>query len=56
MAASTLNTTALEALKAQIEALPAEVDCIDLTQNRQTALIQLDQLTKSVKVLAKLSA
>lgn len=51
-----LNLAALDTLKADLEALPAEHDGIDLGQNRQTALIQLDQLMKSVRILKKLSA
>lgn len=50
------DTAPLDALRAEIDALPAEVDGIDLSQVRQTALIQLDQLLTSVKILRKLSA
>ncbi|MCL4066816.1 hypothetical protein M3484_09545 [Pseudomonas sp. GX19020] len=50
-----LDTAALDLLRSGIEALPSEVDGIDLTQTRQTALIQLEQLLTSVKILNKLS-
>ena len=51
-----LATAPLDALRAEIEALPQEVDGIDIAQTRQTALIQLDQLLTSVRILRKLSA
>ena len=51
-----LDTAQLDALRVQIEALPSQIDGIDLSQTRQTALIQLDQLLTSVKILRKLSA
>ncbi len=51
-----LDTAPLDALRAEIETLPQEVDGIDIGQTRQTALIQLDQLHTSVRILRKLSA
>lgn len=50
-----LDIAQLDALRVSIEALPLDIDGINLSQARQMALIQLDQLATSVKILRKLS-
>ncbi len=51
-----LDTASMEALLAQIDAVPAEVDGLDMTDAKRDAAYKLTIAINALKVLRKLSA